>query len=373
MRWQRGYPKPELRVTKRLNLCTGVLRDMGRKWMQLPRGVLVGEGVLEELPWFIQRLGLGGRCILVTGRSTIQVAGERVAEILQECSPEVVAVESATREEVERVVGRAKEAGASFLVGVGGGKVIDVAKLAAHLLGLEFVSIPTAASHDGIASSMASIRSSGVAVSENAVAPLGIVADTEVIASAPRRLTASGFGDAIAKLTATMDWELAHRVLGEEISEYSIALSRMSARIALRSCGEAHTVRGVRRLVKALISCGVAMSIAGSSRPGSGAEHKFSHALDRLAEKPALHGEQVGVGSIIAMYLHGGEWWEIRRALRRAGAPVCAGELGVRDEEVVQALLEARKVKPERYTIIEHVNLSREVAEKAARATGVIE
>ncbi len=333
----------------------------------------MGEGVLEELPEFLSRLGLRGRCLLVTGKSTRKVAGERVEEILEEHSPEMLTVESATREEVERVVGEARRSGACFLLGVGGGKVIDVAKLSASVLGLEFISIPTAASHDGIASSMASVRSNGVAVSENAVAPLGIVADTSIIASAPRRLTASGFGDAIAKLTATMDWELAHRVLGEEVSEYSIALSRMSARIALRSCGEANTAAGVRRLVKALISCGVAMSIAGSSRPGSGAEHKFSHALDMIAEKPALHGEQVGVGSIICMYLHGGEWWRIKSALSRAGAPVCAEELGVESREVVLALLEARRVKPERYTIIEHVNLSREVAEKAARATGVIE
>ncbi|NOZ83036.1 MAG: NAD(P)-dependent glycerol-1-phosphate dehydrogenase [Euryarchaeota archaeon] len=341
--------------------------------MQLPRGVLVGEDILEELPGFLRSLGLSGRCLLVTGESTRRVAGERVGEILQEHAPEMVTVESATQDEVARVVERARRAGASFLVGVGGGKVIDVAKLSSYRLGLEFVSIPTAASHDGIASSMASLRSNGMPVSENAVAPLGIVADTRIIASAPRRLTASGFGDAIAKLTATMDWELAHRVLGEELSEYSIALSRMSARIAMRSCGDAHTVAGVRRLVKALISCGVAMSIAGSSRPGSGAEHKFSHALDMIAAKPALHGEQVGVGSIIAMYLHGGEWWRIRSALKLAGAPVSAQELGVEDREVILALLEARKVKPERYTIIEHVNLSREMAEKAARATGVIE
>ena len=56
-----------------------------------------------------------------------------------------------------------------------------------------------------------------------------------------------------------------------------------------------------------MISSGMAISIAGNSRPASGSEHKFSHALDMIAPKPALHGEQCGVGTIMMMYLHGGD------------------------------------------------------------------
>ena len=342
--------------------------------MELPRAVLVGEGVLEELPELVARLRLGMRCLLLTGTTTARVAGERAARILGEKHEvEVFRVERASMGCVEEAVELARRLHADFIVGVGGGKVIDVAKLAAKLLGLEFLSVPTAASHDGIASARASIKHENGTVSKEAVAPFGVLADTEIIGSAPYRLTASGCGDVISKLTATRDWELAHRVTGEEISEYSIALSRMSARIILRSAGEIRgSPEGIRKVVKALISCGVAMSIAGSSRPGSGSEHKFSHALDIIAEKPALHGEQCGVGAIMMMYLHGGDWQAIRGALRELGAPTSAEELGVSEREVVEALLKAREIRPHRYTILEHVNLSREKAEKVARVTGVI-
>ncbi|NOZ59866.1 MAG: NAD(P)-dependent glycerol-1-phosphate dehydrogenase [Euryarchaeota archaeon] len=342
--------------------------------MQLPRAVVVGEGALSQLPELVARLKLGRRCLLLTGKNTAGVAGRRAARLLEgEHEVELFQVTRASFSSVEEALELARSSGAEFLVAVGGGKVIDVAKLAAKLLGVEFISVPTAASHDGIASARASIRSEEGVASREAVAPLGVLADIEVIASAPYRLTASGCGDVLSKLTATRDWELAHRITGEEISEYSIALSRMSARIVLRSSEQIRSSReGVRRLVKALISCGVAMSIAGSSRPGSGSEHKFSHALDMIAEKPALHGEQCGVGAIMMMYLHGGDWAALREALAEIGAPTCAEELGVSGEEVVEALLKAREIRPGRYTILEHVNLDRDKAEKVARATGVV-
>ena len=106
-------------------------------------------------------------------------------------------------------------------------------------------------------------------------------------------------------------------------------------------------------VTKALVSSGVAMSIAGSSRPASGGEHKFSHALDRLAPGKGLHGEQCGIGTIITMYLHGGDWRGIRASLRTIGAPVTPKEIGIDDEIAVQALLEAKNTRPERFTLLD--------------------
>ncbi len=95
--------------------------------------------------------------------------------------------------------------------------------------------------------------------------------------------------------------------------------------------------------MKALVSSGVAMSIAGSSRPASGSEHKFSHMLDMIAPRPALHGEQCGVGSIMMMYLHGGDWRAIRDALSTIGAPTTARQLGIPEEHIVEALVRAMR------------------------------
>ena len=112
------------------------------------------------------------------------------------------------------------------------------------------------------------------------------------------------------------------------------------------------------------------MSIAGSSRPASGGEHKFSHWLDANASSPALHGEQCGVGSIVTMQLHGGDWERIRDTLAAAGAPISAEQLGFGDDIVLQALCEAETIRPQRDTILDRE--SPEKIEQAARETGVV-
>jgi glycerol-1-phosphate dehydrogenase [NAD(P)+] len=129
---------------------------------------------------------------------------------------------------------------------------------------------------------------------------------------------------------------------------------------------------GLRMLLEALISCGVAMSIAGSSRPCSGSEHLFSHALDMVNCPHAMHGEQCGVGSVLAAYLHKTNWKRIRDTLRRVGAPTTAHELGLKDQDLVKALEIAPTIRPERYTILHKLNLDHEACEKVAKATGVI-
>ncbi|MDD1710980.1 MAG: NAD(P)-dependent glycerol-1-phosphate dehydrogenase, partial [Methanoregulaceae archaeon] len=255
-----------------------------------------------------------------------------------------------------------------FIIGVGGGRVIDTAKIVSYNLDRQFISVPTAASHDGIASARASVPMVEGSVSLEAHPPIAIVADTGVIAQAPHRLLAAGCADIISNYTACLDWEFAHRIKGEPVSEYAIALSRMTAELlmknaaAIKPCQE----ESAWFVIKALVSSGVAMSIAGSSRPGSGGEHKFGHALERLAPGKALHGEACGIGTIITMYLHGGNWREIRDALRKVGAPTTPKEVGIPDEIAVEALLAAKDIRPERFTILD-MGLSRESAEHLVR------
>lgn len=348
---------------------------MRTKFMQLPRAVLVGKGTLARSNEICRDLKLEGRVLIVSGPKTYKIAGERTYDILEEEHDiEVVIVGDGSLGEVEDVKKTVRKKDIEFLVGVGGGRVIDTAKLVSKETGREFLSVPTAASHDGIASSRASLKHDGEAVSIQARAPLGVIADTEIIRKAPYRLIASGCGDIISKFTAVKDWELAHRVKGEEISEYACALSLMTAKMVMdsRDLIKKQSEESVRKVVKALISSGVAMSIAGSSRPGSGSEHKFSHALNIITPSPALHGEQCGVGSIMMMYLHKGEWRDIKDALKKIGAPTNAGELGVKEELIVEALTKASQIRPSRYTVIDGAGMDREKAEDIAKATGVI-
>jgi glycerol-1-phosphate dehydrogenase [NAD(P)+] len=262
-----------------------------------------------------------------------------------------------------------------IVIGVGGGKDIDVAKLSSMKSGTRFLSVPTTASHDGIASPLVSMKGLDRPYSYVTHSPIAIIADTSIIAKSPYRLIASGCGDVVAKYTAVRDWKLAHRIKNEYYGDYAAELALMSSRVVIKNANDIRRVSdpGVSTLVEALISCGVAMSIAGTSRPCSGAEHLFSHALSMIAPKPALHGEQCGVGTIMCAYLHGANWQLIKEVLHRIGAPTTAKELDVDPEYVVEALTKAHSMRPERYTILGESGLTKEAAHRLASVTGVID
>ena len=351
------------------------------KWMQLPRDVLIGHDVLREISTICKHLVVGKRAIIVTGIHTRKIAGEMVREILADAGYEanLIEVSGINGENIGSVKKLAAEGKSEFVLGVGGGSIIDTGKIAAFGLHIPFISVPTIASHDGIASPRASIKDEdkdqGSPVSIQTHAPLAVVADTKIICSAPYRFTAAGCGDIIANYTAVRDWQLAHRLRSVEYSSYAAALSEMTANMIMENAREIRKrdEQSAWTVVKALVSSGVAISIAGSSAPASGSEHKFSHALDLLAERPALHGEQCGVGTIMMTHLYGENWQSIRDVLKEIGAPTTAKELGIKDEQIIEALTYAHKINPQRYTLLGDSGLTYEAAERLATVTNVIE
>lgn len=331
----------------------------------MPRDIVIGHDAVEQLPDVCRDLQTGRSALIISGEHTMKAAGDRVLDIINNSGGEagVFTSDSITLDSI----GEAEEAGRGYdyIIGVGGGKAIDMAKVVSYNLDLHFISIPTAASHDGIASSRASVPTEKGSVSLDAHPPLAVIADTGIIAKAPFRLLASGCADIISNRTAILDWELSHRLKGEAISEYAAALSAMTADILVENAGliKPGSEEAAWIVVKALVSSGVAMSIAGSSRPASGGEHKFSHALDILAPGRGLHGEQCGIGSIMTMYMHGGDWRSIRDTLRAIGAPVTPEKIGIDNDTAVEALLMAKKIRPERFTILD-AGVERDCAEK---------
>ncbi len=324
------------------------------KWMQLPRDVVIGHDALDQIPRVLDDLKIGSNVLLLSGPETMKKVGSRVAGLLED-SFQIRTETADTISPASIAAIEAAGAGSDVIIAVGGGRVIDTAKIASFNLDIQFMSVPTAASHDGIASSRASVSTDEGNSSLDAHPPVAVVADTGIIAGAPHRLLASGCADIISNYTAILDWELAHRLRGEPISEYAVALSRMTAEILVK---DAHLIRPRSEesawiVTKALVSSGVAMSIAGSSRPASGGEHKFGHALERLAPGTILHGEACGIGSIISMYLHGGDWKGIRDSLRMIGAPVTPKEARLSDQIVAEALVRAKEIRPERFTIFD--------------------
>lgn len=346
------------------------MRSRPPRSMVLPRIVVTGPGVLEQLPAVIAELDLPERGLIVCDSNTLKIAGRQVNEYLEIGGHQMkkVVVEGANSQELLRVEDALD--GFDFLVGVGGGRPIDLAKQAGFNKNIPFVSIPTAASHDGFGSARSSIRQAGRKTSMQAIPPIAVVADTTIISRAPSRLLAAGVGDIVSNQTAVLDWRLDGQKA--DYSEYAAALSEMAAQLVEDGIEKvaSGTEEGVRLVVKALISSGVAMSIAGTSRPASGGEHKFSHWLDANSDNPALHGEQCGLGSIVTMYLHGGDWEKIRDTLKAVNAPINSKGLGMDDGMVLSAFINSKEIRPQRTTILDKTEPK--AIEEAALATGVI-
>lgn len=360
--------------------------------MELPRLIAVGRGNLGGLGPFLESLlggggaAAGGRAegrqrrqlpavSVVCGPRVKRAVGGRIGESLGEAGIAIAwhRTGSGSARSIAGLRGRIASAGSSLVVGVGGGRSVDAAKMAAFRLGMPFVSVPTAASHDGIASPFVSVRGGGRPHSVVASAPLGIYVDIDVIEGAPARLLASGCGDLIANVIAVRDWEIGRDRTGEYYGRYAASLALMSARIVMESAESfARNGPDARIVVEALISAGVASCIAGSSRPCSGAEHLISHALDRIEPSAGLHGEKCGIGAIMMAKLQGQDWRRVRRALGMCGAPTTARQIGLSGGSLAEAMAMAQSLRPERHTILSEADMTRAKALELARSTGVV-
>jgi len=345
--------------------------------MELPRKILIGEGVVSQVGSLIRSLDAGAtKVAIITGEVVKARAGGECIVSLNNAGLKSswYVVSNASMDTVARLQDKISDT-PDVVVGFGGGRSVDVAKMTAFKIGRPFLSVPTSASHDGISSPFVSIRGTDKPHSVKANTPIGVVADTHLMSQAPPRLLAGGCGDLVAKITAVKDWELARDEKGEYFGSYAANLAYMSAKIILDESEKLKRKNqfSIRTIVEALISAGVAACIAGSSRPCSGAEHLFSHAIEYVAGSNfGLHGERVGIGTIMMAKLHGLDWEKIAETLENVGAPTKAKQIKLSEEHVVKALVAAQSLRPDRYTILSKIKMDAKTARRLARSVGVI-
>ncbi|MEU9603526.1 iron-containing alcohol dehydrogenase family protein [Streptomyces sp. NPDC048057] len=247
------------------------------------------------------------------------------------------------------------------VVGLGGGKILDVAKYAAARVGLPMVAVATNLAHDGICSPVATLDNDNGRGSYGLPTPIATVIDLDVIRDAPPRYIRSGIGDTVSNLSALADWELSQRVNGEKVDGLAAAMARTAGESVLRHPGGVGDDAFLTVLAEALVLTGIAISISGDTRPSSGACHEISHAFDLLyPQRAASHGEQVGLGAAFAMHLRGATEQSglFADVLRRHGLPVLPDEIGFTAEEFVAAVEYAPQTRPGRFTILEHLDLT---------------
>lgn len=277
--------------------------------------VVIDERAVEQLVAYAKDKGWT-KPFAVMDANTKGAAGSRVLDNLSNsgmtvasfCFPErsgLLADEtsvSLVRDALEKVE-------SDSILAVGSGVITDITRYVASGMARRFVSVPTAASMDGYASSVAAMEFGGMKASFPATAPIAVFADTTTIAAAPLDMTRAGLGDLLAKASARVDWLISHLLYGEH---YCATLERRVTESLIRAADHVEDVLGgspaaVGGLLRGLVDSGVAMAMVGSSRPASGCEHHASHFWDLLAangrRRHTSHGLQVGYATQFAMRL----------------------------------------------------------------------
>ena len=247
------------------------------------------------------------------------------------------------------------------VLGVGGGKALDIAKLAAFRLDLPYFAVPTSLSNDGFCSPQSSLARDGKRVSLKARLPMAVVVDLDIVSQAPLPLWLSGVGDLVSKWTALHDWRLAFHRTGTPYDDLAALLS--DATVFQFMAHPQRDERGVRLLAQGLLFNGVAMEMAGCSRPASGSEHLISHALDRLSGRPVLHGLQVGLATYWMSLVQGQPVGALEELFRATGFwAYWERNPGSRDKWLA-ALDEAPSIKEDFVTVLSEADNRRRAAD----------
>jgi glycerol-1-phosphate dehydrogenase [NAD(P)+] len=282
------------------------------------KACVIGPGALASSAGMFGSLFPAAKnAFIVADPNTMRVAGEEVRKTLEAsgvgCTVFLIGEDGlpfhAEYDLVVRLVEayRADAPAGAVPVAVGSGTVNDLVKRASEELGLRYMVVGTAASMDGYTSFGASITKDGMKQTLSCKAPLGCIVDSAVAAAAPREMTASGYADLIAKVSAGADWMLADVVGSEAIHPEAWDFVQSSLRTALDNpagCA-AGDVAEVEKLCVGLVMSGFAMQAMNSSRPASGTEHQISHYWDMedlsFNGSPVSHGFKVGIGTLASV------------------------------------------------------------------------
>jgi glycerol-1-phosphate dehydrogenase [NAD(P)+] len=307
---------------------------------------------------------LADRLISADGHVAIAVGPGQGEQVVEQIRPslgnaEIFTVHGGSLEAAADLQTELRGKNYDALVGIGGGRTLDVAKYAAMRLGLPMVAVATNLAHDGIASPVSSLLHEGGKGSFGVVPPMAVVVDLDYVRTSPPRMVLSGVGDLVSNLTAVEDWRLASRERGEPVDGLAVTFARTAAEAVLHRTDGIESDGFLTALAEGLVLSGMAMSAAGSSRPSSGADHEIMHAIDTLFPGTANHGELAGVGALFSAFLRDNERLaeQIDTCLRRLDLPRLPTDLELTDDQFAQAVSYAPQTRPDRYTILEHLDL----------------
>lgn len=263
-----------------------------------------------------------------------------------------------------------------YFIALGAGTIGDITRFLAFRLNKPFINVCTAPSMDGAASSHCPLIHNDFKATYQAAPPYAVYFDLDIMRAAPQRMIAAGYADIAGKHIAALDWWLGSLATEEHFCPQIRDLTMR----AVHNCEEAcsglakRDPQAIAKLAEALILSSLAMQLNITSRPASGTEHLISHAWENLSIKRhmpvSLHGDKVGIGTLIACDIYHeffkekratlksvsnidfetvlAHWDELREQadrlwsmkegialqIKQAGGPTRPSQLGISDEDV---------------------------------------
>lgn len=283
----------------------------GREHYAALKRVSIRKGALEDLPKFAKELGFHD-LYLVSDPITYEIAGKKCMELLADAG---IRAKIQVLQHVgfdEATIGELlfnMPLSCDLVVAVGTGAINDMTRFFSHRTGHPFFTVATAAPMDGFASSIGVLNINHLKTTVDAQTPTAIVGDTDILQGAPYRMIAAGLGDLLGKFTCLCDWRVAKIITGEHYCDRIAELVESNVQNVLKNADKAadRDPQVLGDIMNGLVLTGVAMSLYGNSRPASGCEHHMSHywemMFEQKGERPAPHGTQVSVGTVLVLKL----------------------------------------------------------------------
>lgn len=326
----------------------------------------IGKGKIRDVEKTLKSVNIGGKVLYLTDSYVDSLYGHIVRPQIESVAKvKVQTVDNNTIEYAMKVAERIIATDIECIVAMGGGKVLDIGKYAAYVSKRPFLSIPTTMAHDGIVSPIAVLKQNdGKPKSLGCAMPSMMIMDTELIANCPKQLIKAGIGDTISNYMALKDWDLAVSRGKDEMNGYAYMMSRTSLDALMKTQFDHICPDFLDVLANSLVLSGIAMDYAGSSRPVSGSEHLFSHALDYFCEKQNLHGFNVALGTVVVLKIIGEDASPVINYLKKFDVDINPEHMEISEKTFVYCLQHATEMRNNRYTYLHEADLNEEKLRK---------
>jgi glycerol-1-phosphate dehydrogenase [NAD(P)+] len=322
--------------------------------IHLPSIFQVDENIIDKVSFFLKRNDfLFNKVLVVSGYSSSTYYADIILRSLEADNYKIDKNDVST---IEILKDYCLSNNVDLLIGVGGGSVLDVVKRVSFLSDINNLLVPTIISNDGLISPISVIKdSNGHTLSLPGRMPFGVIVDIEIIRKAPKKFLQAAAGDILSNISATNDWVLSSFENREPINDLAYMLSRSAALSLIHH--ESKDLRN-RSFLKQVINCqlnsGLAMALAGTSRPCSGSEHLISHAIDYLdLSENTLHGLQVGSISIFCLYLQKKLDAKCLNYAQELNIPLAFHQLNEKIYNQLSLIYETSlEMRPGRYTVL---------------------